>query len=418
MRSLAALLLGLGLVGSSRGTGKPNVILILADDLGAEVLKCYGGTSYRTPHLDALARSGIRFENCFATPLCSPSRVELMTGRYGFRTGWTRLIQGGADEYFDPRKEKTFGAMLQEAGYRTGLAGKWQLAQFEKHPNHVRDCGFEEYCCWAWMLGKKRTGRYWDPAIWQDGKARTDTAGKYGPDLLADWVVDFIRRHKGEPFFLYYPMVLVHDPFEPTPDGAGGGKGGGRKHFPDMVAHMDKIVGRIVATLDELKLRENTLVLFTGDNGTTKGIPSKVGERTVIGGKSTMLDAGSHVPLIVSWPSTVPAGKVIDDLVDFTDFVPTLCELTGAKAPPGVTVDGRSFAPRLRGEEGNPREWVFVQLGANRFARDKRWKLHSGGTLIDVVADPDELKPLAAGAEPSEGAAARARLAKVLAELQ
>src|SRR6187455_937332 len=119
--------------------GKPNVILILADDLGAECLNSYGGTSYKTPNLTALAKSGLQFQNCFATPLCSPSRVELMTGRYGFRTGWTQLIESGTDEYFDPKKEKTFGAMMKEAGYATGLAGKWQLAQFEKHPDHVRE---------------------------------------------------------------------------------------------------------------------------------------------------------------------------------------------------------------------------------------------------------------------------------------
>lgn len=397
---------------------KPNLILIMADDLGAECLNSYGGTSYRTPRLDALAKSGIRFENCFATPLCSPSRVQLMTGRYGFHTGWTKLIDGGTDEFFDFRKEKTFGALLKEAGYATGLAGKWQLAQFEKHPNHVRDCGFDESCCWAWVLGGKRTGRYWDAAIWQDGKRRADADGKYGPDILCDWVIDFIKRRKDGPFFLYYPMVLVHNPFEPTPDGAGKGGKTGNKQFPDMVAAMDKIVGRIVDTLDELKLRDQTLVLFTGDNGTTKGVPSKVGDRTVIGGKSTMLDTGSHVPLIASWPGTVPAGKVLDDLVDFSDVVPTLCELTGAGLPSGVRIDGRSFAPQLRGVKGTPRDWVFVQLGQNRFARDKRWKLHANGKLLDIVADPEEAKPLAAGAESAEGSAARAKLEKVLAELK
>lgn len=416
MRILLALAV---LAGSAPAAAKkPNVILIMADDLGAECLNSYGGTSYRTPRLDALAKSGIRFQNCFATPLCSPSRVQLMTGRYGFRTGWTQLIDGGADEYFDFKKEKTFGAILKEAGYATGLAGKWQLAQFDKHPNHVRDSGFDEYSCWAWVLGGKRTGRYWDPAIWQDGKRRADTDGKYGPDLLCDWVIDFIKRRKDEPFFLYYPMVLVHNPFEPTPDGAGKGGKAGNKQFPDMVAYMDRIVGRIVDALDELKLRENTLLIFTGDNGTTKGLPSKVGERTVIGGKSTMLDTGSHVPLIASWPGTVPAGKVLDDLVDFSDVVPTLCEVTGAKLPSGLTMDGRSFAPQLRGEKGSPRDWVFVQLGQNRFARDKRWKLHSNGKLVDIVADPEESKPFAAGEGPAEGASARSRLEKVLAELK
>ena len=417
MRTL--LLAGLLLASAPAAERKPNVIVILADDLGAECLNSYGGTSYKTPNLSALAKSGIQFQNCFATPLCSPSRVELMTGRYGFRTGWTQLIESGTDEYFDPKKEKTFGSMMKEAGYATGLAGKWQLAQFRKHPNHVRDCGFDEYCCWSWFLDGKRTGRYWDPSVWQDGKERTDTEGNYGPDVFCEWVIDFIKRHKDGPFFLYYPMVLVHNPFEPTPDSAGDKKKkGGAKDFPDMVAYMDKVVGKVLATLDELKLRENTLVLFTGDNGTTKGVPSKVGDRTVIGGKSTMLDTGSHVPLIASWPGTTPAGKVLDDLVDFSDVVPTICELTGAKPPPNVPIDGRTFAPQLRGEKGKPREWIFVQLGNHRFARDQRWKLHANGKLFDVVADPNEEKPFAAGADPADGAAARAKLEKPLAELK
>jgi arylsulfatase A len=403
--------------------GKPNIILIMADDLGAEGLGCYGSTSYKTPHLDALAKSGIRFTNGFSTPLCSPSRVELMTGRYGFRTGWTQLINAGADDYFDPKKEKTFGHVLKAAGYATGIAGKWQLAQFQKHPDHVRECGFDESLMWTWQMDGKRTDRYWNPSIWKGGKLLEGTQDKYGPDLEADFVCDFIRRHKAGPFFFYYPMTLVHNPFEPPPDSKEakkpGKKGdGGARVLADMIAYMDKVVGRIVSTLDELKIRENTVVFFTGDNGTTRGIPSQLGARTVIGGKGSMADTGSRVPLLASWPGTAPAGKVLDDLVNFCDFLPTLGDLAGARLPEGVTIDGRSFAPQLRGEAGKPRDWAFTQLGKNRWVRDLRWKLHSDGRLFDIQNDPEESKPLAAGTEPSEAAAARKRLEDILAKLK
>src|SRR5205823_5025504 len=196
-----------------------NIILILCDDLGYECVNCYGGRSYETPNIDALAASGMRFKNCYATPLCSPSRVELMTGRYGFQTGWINLIGRGGDEakdYFDPKKERTFGHMLKDAGYTTALAGKWQLAEFIQNPNHVRECGFDEYCCWAWELGGKRTSRYWKPVIWQDGKVRKNTERLYGEDVFCDFLTDFMKRHKDGPFFVYYPMVLVHEPHTPT----------------------------------------------------------------------------------------------------------------------------------------------------------------------------------------------------------
>ena len=399
---------------ASQEAKKPNVVLILADDLGAECLGSYGCTSYKTPHLDALARSGLKFENAYCTPLCSPSRVQLMTGRYGFRTGWTQLIGAEGDQHFDPGKERTFGHLLKAAGYATGIAGKWQLCHFDKHPDHLRECGFDESCMWTWQWEGKRSSRYWNPSVWQNGKMLPDTDGKYGPDIFSDFACDFIRRHKDTPFFFYYPMALVHEPFEPTPDNK---NGKGKKVFPDMVAYMDKIVGKIVATLDECKLRENTLVLFTGDNGTTKGIPSQVGDKTVIGGKSTMKDTGSHVPLIASWPGTAPAGKALDDMVDFSDVVPTLCDLTGAKLPT-ATVDGRSFAEQVRGRKGTPREWVFVQLGKNRFVRDQRWKLHSDGRLFDLRNDPDEEKPLAGESVPPEATSARKRFEDVLEKLR
>jgi arylsulfatase A len=393
---------------------RPNVLVIMADDLGYECLSCNGSTSYRTPHLDALAKTGVRFEHCYCAPLCSPSRVQLMTGRYGFRTGWTSLIDG-PKEFLDPAREKTFGEIFRAAGYATGFAGKWQLCAFDLHPDHLRACGFDESCAWAWVYKGKQTSRYWNPVIWQNGKLREDTAGKYGPDLYCDFLIDFIRKNRSRPFFAYYPMTLVHSPFEAPPD-TKGQKAGKNGNFPAMVAYMDKLVGKLLATLDELGLRDNTLVLFTGDNGTPRGIVSHLGDRVIEGGKGTMTEAGTHVPLIVSGPGVVP-GRVSTDLVDFSDVLPTLADLTGVALPKGVTLDGRSFAPQLGGQPGQPREWVFCQLGQARFVRDRRWRLHHDGRLFDLHNDPQEKTPVAAGSS-AEADAARKRLQAALDNLR
>jgi arylsulfatase A len=192
-----------------------------------------------------------------------------------------------------------------------------------------------------------------------------------------------------------------------------------KKYYVDMVAYMDKIVGRIENRLEGLGLRENTLILFTGDNGTPKGITSVMKDgRRIKGGKGMTTDAGTHVALIANWKGTTAAGKVCGDLVDFSDFVPTLADAAGASLPKGVTIDGRSFVPQLCGEKGNPKEWIFCHYGPKhgrrklrRFVRDKRWKLYANGELYDLAADG-----LEESANPSgkEATAARERLQSVL----
>jgi len=398
---------------------QPNILLIMADDLGYECLGSSGGTSYRTPHLDELARTGMRFEHCYSQPLCSPSRLKIMTGRYNFRSykGWGIL---------DP-KERTFGHLLREAGYATCVSGKWQLCHFDQPENahHPKKAGFDEFCVWTWQFRKRRPARYWNPFIWQDGKLREDLSGRYGPDVHCEFVIDFIRRNKSRPFLAYYTTNLVHAPFLPTPDSkakpavarkkAGGkGKKGSRSNYAAMVAYLDKCVGRVVHTLDELKLREKTLILFTADNGTPRGITSMMGQLAVPGGKGSLKDAGIHVPLLANWKGTVPAGRVCGDPVDFSDFLPTVVELAGAKLPDRVKIDGRSFAPQLRGEPGNPRAWVFVQ----RLVRDQRWKLYTNGELFDMQADPFEKRPLASDDGNPQARAARKRLQAVLDSLK
>ncbi|MEZ0268378.1 MAG: sulfatase-like hydrolase/transferase, partial [Phycisphaerae bacterium] len=243
------------------------------------------------------------------------------------------------------------------------------------------------------------------------------------PDLVNEFARDFVRRHKDKPFFLYYPMMLTHDPFQPTPDSKdwdpkAKGEQVNRKpaHFADMVAYMDKLVGKLLATLDETGMRQNTLVLFVGDNGTGKGVRSMMGERLVVGGKGATTDAGTHVPLIVNWPARITTSRVCSDLVDSTDFVPTICAAAGVEVPAEPRIDGRSFLPQLRGEAGDPRTYAYIWYSRNggsadarECAFDRRFKLYSTGEFFDRTADPDEQRPLKAeGLDPQATAAHKA----------
>jgi arylsulfatase A len=288
------------------------------------------------------------------------------------------------------------------------------MCYFGEYPDHVVDCGFDEYLCWAFRIaggGDALTSRYWDPVLWQAG-SRADRPGEYGPDVYCDFLIDFMTRNAAGPFLAYYPMCLPHFPFEWPPGSSGAGTD--EEKFAAMVAYMDLLVGRIVAALDGLGLRQKTLVLFTGDNGTDKRFTSDLNGEPYGGGKDTITDAGTRVPLVASWPGTVPGGRVVTDLVDFSDFMPTLAELAGADLPAGVRIDGVSFAPQLLGAEGRPRDWVYAQVRDDAFAREERWKLNTKGELYDMVADPGEAAPIAAGAGGAEAERARARLQWVL----
>ncbi len=407
---------------------KPNIILIMADDLGYECLGSSGSEQYETPCLDELARTGMRFTHCYSQPLCTPSRVQIMTGRYNGRN----YKDFG---YLDPG-EVTFGNVLRDAGYATCIAGKWQLngiGQFPSWEDSSRPVhfGFDEYC--LWQLTKKRTEgeRYADPLVEQNGQPAAVAKDGYGPDVFCDYLLDFIERKADEPFFAYYPMALTHCPFWPTPDSRdwpdpakrrpGHGYWGEKRNFGDMVQYMDKTVGRIVDKLDSLGIRDDTLIVFTTDNGTDTPIESRLGGRMVQGGKGETTDAGTHVPLIVNWPGTVPGGRVCDDLIDFSDFLPTLAQVGGASLPSDRAIDGQSFLSQLRGEEGNPREWVYCHYRPRKrdelrvFARDKRWKLYGNGDLHDLNADILEKVPIN---EMNEAAAeAKKRLQKALDSL-
>ena len=398
--TIALLALGLPL---QAAPAKPNIIFILADDLGIDGVSCYGADKHKTPNIDKLAASGTRFETCYAAPLCGPSRCLLLTGRYAFRTGG---ITNGSWRNGGPgalsKDEWSIARVLKQAGYVTGESGKWRQVGETPH-----DWGFDEYC-----TDPTAGGWYWKDTYEKNGEQIHAGKDAYNPDIIQKFSLDFIARHKDQPFFLYYPMHLVHGPILRTPDTKEGSA-----LYEDNLSYMDKQVGAIVAEVEKLGLREKTLIVFSGDNGTALSYPSTIGGRMINGKKASMLEGGSRVPYIASWPGVTPAGKVSQDIVSFADLLPTFAALGGAKLPEGVKIDGLSHAPQMRGEKGAPRAWAYVQLGAKWFVREPGWKMNESGELFDMSDAPFTEKPVAAPADTEASQAARARLTAVLAGL-
>ena len=391
------LLLGCAASGAgAAGRDKPNIIVFMADDFGYECVTANGGESYRTPHLDRLAATGMRFERCHVQPLCTPTRVQLMTGRYNVRN----YLEFGAMD----RTATTFGHLFKGAGYVTGICGKWQLGDEKDSAQHF---GFDESLLWHHV---RRASRYANPGFERNGEPEDHGDGAYGPTVINEFALDFVTRHRERPFFLYYPEMLTHGPFQPTPDSPTYDRKGGErgnqdvKNFPAMVAYMDQMVGRLVAKLDALGLRENTMFVFLGDNGSPRDITSRFKGQPYPGGKGTTTARGTHVPLIVNWPGTIAAGAVNDDLISSVDFLPTLVAAAGVAVPATLQLDGQSFLPQLRGEAGRPREWLYAWYAPDggaraqqEFAATKQHKLYRDGRFYDLRADPWEEKPLRAG---------------------
>ena len=377
---LAGLLLG---AFPAQANDQPNIILIMADDMGYEALSSNGSESCKSPNLDKLAAKGVRFTNCFSNPICTPSRIKLMTGQYNVRNyvkfGWL------------DREQTTFAHQLKAAGYATAIAGKWQLGRDKDTPQHF---GFEQSCLWQHTRsgrsnedGKNIDRRFVNPQLEFNGVEKDFTNGEYGPQVCTDFICDFIDKNKKKPFLVYYPMILTHCPFDPTPDSTDwdpkrlgsttykGDRNDPQRHFRDMVAYADKAVGQIVSQLGKSGVRDNTLIIFTGDNGTDTPIVTPWNGKKVVGGKGTMSDTGTRVPLIVNWPAGIrKAGRVVDDLVEFTDVFPTICEVTTAKLPKNHPGDGASIVPVLRNQAGaRKKDWVYIWYRKQVMVRNKQY---------------------------------------------
>ena len=401
----------------------PNIILIMADDLGYETIGANGGTSYSTPHIDALAKRGARFEHGYAQPLCTPSRIQIMTGIYNVRN----YVEFGLLE----PTQTTFGHLFQKAGYETCIVGKWQLGKDPMSPRHA---GFDEHCLWQVRSGRVdsigRDTRFSQPVLETNGKLHTYDIGDYGPRVTADYALDFIERkvEEQQPFLLYYPMILTHCPFSPTPDSPEWihddttvmSYKGTPSYFEDMVAYTDRIVGEFNQKLEELGIQENTLLIFTGDNGTDKPIVSELAGRQVAGAKSHSTDAGTRVPLLAQWPRKIAGNQVIPHLADFTDILPTICQAAAIEVPSSLAIDGKSFLPLLTGEEAQPREWIYSwysragkESNAVVFARNQQYKLYRSGEFYEIPKDYLEEHPLPESALTPE----QQRIHKMLQEV-
>lgn len=387
--------------------GKPNIVLLMADDMGYECLSSNGSLSYSTPALDNLADNGIKFNFAFAQPLCTPSRVKIMTGKYNYRNY-------KAFTYLDVN-DKTFGNLLMDAGYETCVIGKWQLngigkdirlssekGDIFKRPNHF---GFKEYC--LWNFSENSGNRYANPKLFQNGKELAGLKDEYGPNVVSDYAVDFMDRNKEKPFFLYYPMILVHSPFVPTPDSEEWKDERLRnqkdnRFFKDMVEYTDKIVLKLVTKVEELGLSGKTMFIFTADNGTHYKLTTQTKNGPFQGGKGTMPNAGTHVPMIVFNPSKIHRGVEYNELFEFSDFLPTFAEAAGIPAPDGI--DGKSFNALLNGQKQEDRETIFVHYDPlksggserryGRFVRNKKYKLYNDGRFYNVSNDSREQFPI------------------------
>ena len=383
---------------------KPNIIFILADDLGIGNVGCYGADNYKTPQIDKLAAEGTRFTHAFTAALCGPSRAMILSGRYAFRNGSSN--QDACTQM--PVKELRVARTLKSAGYATSAIGKWGQLPGEPH-----EAGFDDYLCF------NGSGVYVND---QEGKAKSYSVngeelklgdGEFMPDVMHEHLVGFIKKHRADPFFVYYSLSSVHGELVPTPDSG--------PNPADLMAdnclYMDKLVGKLVGELEALELRENTLLIFMGDNGTGKGLAERatIGGRPLSGMKGSMLEGGGLVPFIANWPGKTPSGKVCADLIDSSDLLPTFASLADATLAEDETLDGHSFAPLLLGQTGQSREWIYNQLAAMWYVRDAAWKLNEKGELFDMDDAPFTETLVTEDTETSK--AARTKLAAVLARL-
>jgi arylsulfatase A len=413
---------------SAKPESKPNILVILADDLGIECLSSYGGTSHDTPNLDKLAVQGMRFTHCFSNPYCSPSRANLLTGRYPFRNGLKEVI-------FDAKRhantflhldQPSFARQLKQAGYTTAIAGKWQLS-FLHQRNTITGFGFDQYQCWQIFRDDgSKTRRFHQPHFIRNGVIRDDIADRFGPDVNVEFLIDFIETSAAEekPFLAYYTCLLPHFPWIPTPDSEDqkdpmkkATDQGDPKFFPDMVRYLDKNVGRLMRTLEEQGIADNTVLVFLADNGTDRRITNNWRDgKAIRGGKGTMTDRGTRVPLIVRWPGRIAQGSTCEDLVDFSDIFPTLCELAGAPLPE-AKLHGRSFLPQLLRKPGQPRDWVHVQDKGSRHVRNRDYILNDKNQLRPVVEIWEEPAKANQNKHPEKEQAARKALQAVFDEL-
>ena len=356
------------LIAATAQAAHPNIVIILADDLGYGDLGCYGHPKFKTPHIDKMATEGARLMQ-FNTPapFCAPTRASLLTGRYPFRCGMTQnpAPDGGAeaDALALPRSEITLAQVLKSAGYATGMVGKWHLGH--KAGSLPTERGFDEYYGIPYSNDMRPVQVLKDTEVAEYPVVQATLTTRY-----AERATDFIQRNKDKPFFLYFAEAVPHKPLaasEKNYKQSGGGL------YGDALADLDDSVGAVLDALKQHELGDKTLVLFTSDNGAWFG-GSCGGLR---GMKGTNYEGGYRVPMIARWPGKIPAGHVSNEIAVMMDLFATVLHVTGTELPDERIVDGRNILPLFTSSGSSPHEHVFGHQGPLLHTiRDSRWKLH------------------------------------------
>jgi arylsulfatase A-like enzyme len=374
---------------------RPNIVWMWADNLAYQDLSCYGSKRVATPNIDGLARRGVRFTQYYiAHTVCSPSRAALLTGRQPFRAGIVDVLRPDSPTGLPP-DEITLATVLRRNGYRTQAIGKWHLG--DKAPYLPTNHGFEHYFGMPYSMDMAPSHLY------RDEKIADDLAGSRVEDVTiryTDEAIDFVRRSAREPFFLYYSHTIPHPPLNLP---ASARKTPGRAIYDDAIEHMDEQTGRLLRVIDELGLRDNTLIFFSSDNG-----PMAPGGQTggLRGRIRDAYEGGVRVPFIAAWPGHIPTGRVVDDVAIAYDIFPTVVRAAGADMPRDRVYDGQDITALLtgRGELSRRTPIFWVYLDRVTTIRDGRWKMHVASRekplekpeLYDIDADAAESRNLAA----------------------
>ncbi|MDP6636200.1 MAG: sulfatase-like hydrolase/transferase [Phycisphaerae bacterium] len=394
-----AALLPKALLGKPRKTVSPtnrkmNIVFIMADDVSPEMFSCYGLRKTRTPNINRIATDGVMFRTAWASAICAPSRALVMTGRYGNTSGvyHNGLWLGKSRRLLE--QNLSFGRLLKDAGYATAIAGKWHCGANMPYSKHG---GFDEYCLWegsreidklpgkskykAMYNGDGDHPRFWQPSIVQNHKLVKTGANDFGPDIFTNFICDFIERSKDKPFLAYYPMVAPHgtrDGVTTTPLRGRVGEMGkpataeeADARFVALNEYIDLLVGRIIKKVTDLGLADRTLIIFCGDNG------------TAVTAKSRGVERGCHVPFVVCGPGVKKRGAT-DELMDFSDLLPTFCDYAGATLPEKYHIDGKSLKPFLTGVSETHRDWIYSCIAATQLVRTKQYMLEVVNPILSM----------------------------------
>ena len=374
-----------------------NIVLIMLDDVSPEMYGCYGlPEAVNTPNVDKLASDGVLFKTCYASAMCGPSRVEIMTGKYGTSTGVTQNGMWLGDSKKEVYKDhQAFGKLLKEAGYATAIAGKWHAGNSMPYEEEV---GFEEYCLWegikeikalpnapefkGLMEDEKTTSRYWHPGIIQNHKLLDTKPTDFGPDIFAGFIMDFMERKTKEnkPFLAYWPSVAPHGtrtgmPTNPLRGEIGVlGDANGKENdlrFKSLNEYVDVLVGKVVQKINDLGIADNTIIIFTSDNG------------TAVTAKNRGVERGSQVINIIAGAGVKKRGAT-NELTDFSDIAPTLLDYAGGKLPKGKSFDGISLKPFLTGKTDTTKDWIYGFISTSQIVRTKNYMLEVVNPILGM----------------------------------